>query len=115
MSNKGSNNILEIQDFGIGIDEIEQKPYIKNHLFLESDTCQKGYDLIHEIKNIAIDLQWSLTEKRKSKYFAIDLQNLRNNLTYINIGGRKVSQFSNEDMFLFLCFFILLPHFAYND
>ncbi|NJR45523.1 MAG: nucleotidyltransferase family protein [Hyellaceae cyanobacterium CSU_1_1] len=59
---------------------------------------------MHEIKNIAIDLQWSLTEKRKSKYFPIDLYNLKNNLTYINIGGRKISQLSNEDMFLFLCF-----------
>ncbi|NJO96419.1 MAG: nucleotidyltransferase family protein [Pleurocapsa sp. CRU_1_2] len=64
----------------------------------------KGYDLIHETKNIAIDLQWSLTEKRKSKYFAIDLQSLKNNLTYITIGGRQISQFSNEHMLLFLCF-----------
>ncbi|MEO0011716.1 MAG: hypothetical protein RLZZ535_105 [Cyanobacteriota bacterium] len=86
------------------IDKLDQKPYIKNYLFLESDTCQKGYDLIHETKNIAIDLQWSLTEKRKSKYFSIDLQNLKNNLTYINIAGRQIAQFSNEDMLLFLCF-----------
>lgn len=86
------------------IEKSQQEPYIKNHLFLESDSYQKGYDLINKSKNIAIDLQWSLTEKRKSKYFPIDLYDLKNNLTYINIGGRKIPQFSPEYMLLFLCF-----------
>jgi hypothetical protein len=86
------------------IEKLEENLYIKNSLFLESDTCQKGYEVIHSQKNIVIDLQWSLTEKRKSQYFPINFSDLKANATHINIGGRKVSQFATEDMFLFLCF-----------
>ncbi|AFZ34358.1 hypothetical protein Sta7437_0767 [Stanieria cyanosphaera PCC 7437] len=86
------------------IAEIEQKPYLQYKNFLESKEIQRKYDFIHSQKQIAIDLQWSITEKRLNDFFKLDLEYLINNSQLTSLGGAKVAQFSLEDLLLYLCF-----------
>lgn len=72
--------------------------------FLQSESNQKGYDFVNKDKNIAIDLQWSLTTKAQCHYFSLDFEQLQQNLAEVSLAGIKLPQFSPENMFLFLCF-----------
>jgi hypothetical protein len=84
--------------------EIEQKPYLQYKNFLESKEIQQKYNFIHSQKQIAIDLQWSITEKRLNDFFKLDLEYLINNSQLTPLAGAKVAQFSLEDLLLYLCF-----------
>ncbi|NJL52548.1 MAG: nucleotidyltransferase family protein [Hydrococcus sp. SU_1_0] len=74
------------------------------HNFLESDKFQKKYNLIHPQKNVAVDLQWSLTERRITRFFPVDFQHLQQNSQKISFLNSEILQFSSEDMVLYLCF-----------
>ena len=81
-----------------------QKPYLQYKQFLEAKEFQKKYNLIHAQKNIVIDLQWSLTENRIYRFFPVRIEHFQENAKQVTLGGVEVSQFSSEDMLLYLCF-----------
>jgi hypothetical protein len=86
------------------LDAAKEQSYFQYKQFLESKEFQKKYDFIHGKKKIAIDLQWSLTENRISRFFPVDLKHFQKNAKLVSLGGVEVLQFSSEDMLLYLCF-----------
>ena len=62
------------------ISRLEERPYMAYKEFLlESEETQKKYNLFHKNKHVAIDLQWSLTERRIDRFFPVDFQHLKEN------------------------------------
>ena len=86
------------------IDRLEERPYMAYKEFLESEETQKKYNLFHKNNRVAIDLQWSLTERRIDRFFPVDFQHLNTNASSITLAGIEIKQFSAEDMLLYLCF-----------
>jgi hypothetical protein len=84
--------------------QIEKNNLLNQGNFLQAEINQKGYDLIHKEKKIAIDLQWSVTARYKFQYFPLRFKDLQKNPSYIAIAGKKIPQFSSENMLLYLCF-----------
>jgi hypothetical protein len=84
--------------------KLEDRPYMKYKIFLESEKTQKKYNLIHTQKRIAIDLQWSLTERRITRFFPVNFSHLHAHSQLVSLGGMEVRQFSSEDTLLYLCF-----------
>ena len=72
--------------------------------YLQSENNQKGYDFVHKSKDIAIDLQWSLTEKAKSRYFNLSFEQLQQNAGKVILADTELAQFAPETMVLYLCF-----------
>ena len=83
---------------------VENNPDLRYGSYLQSENNQKGYDFVHRTKNIAIDLQWSLTEKAKSRYFNLSFEQLKNSASEILLADTKLAQFAPETMILYLCF-----------
>ncbi len=81
-----------------------EKPYLRYKQFLEAKEFQKKYNLIHQGEKIVIDLQWSLTENRISRFFPVDFKYFQENAKVVSLGGSEVPQFSSEDLLLYLCF-----------
>ncbi|MGL6341044.1 MAG: nucleotidyltransferase domain-containing protein, partial [Waterburya sp.] len=86
------------------IAQLASRPYLAYQEFLESEETQKKYNLAHTQKNIAIDLQWSLTERRINRFFPVNFQHINSNSSSISLAAVKIKQFSAEDMLLYLCF-----------
>ncbi len=86
------------------IAEVENNLDLRYGDFLQSENNQKGYDLINKSNGIAIDLQWSLTEKAKSQYFSLDFEQLKANAGGISLADHQIPQFNPETMVLYLCF-----------
>lgn len=86
------------------IAQVEDNPALRYGSFLQSESNQKGYDLINKSNGIAIDLQWSLTEKAKSYYFALDFEQLKKNAGEVSLADNLIPQFNSETMVLYLCF-----------
>lgn len=93
--------------------EYEKKEYTTNakdsevlrqSLFLQSETRQKGYNFINHKKKLAIDLQWSLTEKALSRYFNLSFEQLEQNAGDVMLADTQLAQFAPETMVLYLCF-----------
>lgn len=83
---------------------VKDHPEIQYGSFLQSENNQKGYDFLHPETKIAIDLQWSLTEKAKSRYFPLDFAQLSQNTCEVSLADHQLSQFAPEIMVLYLCF-----------
>ena len=83
---------------------LEERPYMAYKEFLESEETQKKYNLFHKENKVAIDLQWSLTERRIDRFFPVDFQHLDAHADSMTLAGTKIKQFSAEDMLLYLCF-----------
>lgn len=83
---------------------VENNPDLRYGSYLQSENNQKAYDFVHRTKNIAIDLQWSLTEKAKSRYFNLSFEQLKNNAGEVLLADTKLAQFAPETMVLYLCF-----------
>lgn len=86
------------------IGKLEDRPYMKYKIFLESEKIQKKYNLVHAQRRIAIDLQWSLTERRITRFFPVDFSHLYAYSQIVSLGGMEIRQFSPEDTLLYLCF-----------
>ncbi|PSB07017.1 hypothetical protein C7B62_21155 [Pleurocapsa sp. CCALA 161] len=86
------------------IAQLARHPYMTYQEFLESEETQKKYELFHAQKNIVIDLQWSLTERRINRFFPVNFQHISSNSSSIYLGATEIKQFSSEDMLLYLCF-----------
>jgi hypothetical protein len=86
------------------IAQLASRPYMAYQEFLESEETQKKYNLFHVKKNITIDLQWSLTERRIDHFFPVNFQHINSNSSSIYLGTTEIKQFSPEDMLLYLCF-----------
>ncbi|MEL6494575.1 MAG: nucleotidyltransferase family protein [Cyanobacteria bacterium J06623_7] len=86
------------------IAQVKDNPELRYGSFLQSEANQKGYDFINPNNKIAIDLQWSLTEKAKSRYFNLSFEQLSQNTSEVVIADNKLPQFAPEVMVLYLCF-----------
>ena len=86
------------------IAQVKDNPELRYGSFLQSESCQKGYDFVHPVKKIAIDLQWSVVEKAKRRYFALNFEQLSQNTTEVVLADNKLPQFAPEVMVLYLCF-----------
>lgn len=85
----------------------ENQPYISSAVFIENQKNQKSLvfarkgDLL-DYKNFFIELHWSLSDH--SMPLNVDFDSLWKNRTYIELSGKKVPQFSPEDLLVYLCF-----------
>ena len=86
------------------IAEVKDNPEVRYGAFLQSENNQKGYDFYNPNNQIAIDLQWSVTEKAKSHYFKLNFEQLKQNTAEVSLAGNSLPQFASEVMVLYLCF-----------
>ena len=86
------------------IAQVKDNPALRYGSFLQSEANQKGYDFYHPTKEIAIDLQWSVTVKTQSHYFDVDFEQFKQNATEVELAGDKLPQFAPEIMVIYLCF-----------
>lgn len=86
------------------IAEVKDNPKVRYGSFLQSENNQKGYDFYNPANKIAIDLQWSVTEKAKSHYFNLNFEQLKQNTSEVSLAGNQIPQFEPEVMVLYLCF-----------
>lgn len=86
------------------IAKVKDNPALRYGSFLQSEANQKGYDFYNSTKEIAIDLQWSVTVKTQSHYFDVDFEQFKQNATEVELAGNKLPQFAPEMMVLYLCF-----------
>ena len=86
------------------IAKVKDNPSLRYGSFLQSENNQKGYDFYNPVNKIAIDLQWSVTEKAKSHYFNLNFEQLKQNTTEVTLADTKLPQFAPEVMVLYLCF-----------
>ena len=86
------------------IAEVKDNPEVRYGSFLQSENNQKGYDFYNPTNKIAIDLQWSVTEKAKARYFNLNFEQLKQNTGEVSLADNKLPQFEAEIMLLYLCF-----------
>ena len=86
------------------IAKVKDNSHLRYGSFLQSEDNQKGYDFINPVNKIAIDLQWSVAEKAKSRYFNLNFEQLSQNTTEVTLADNKLPQFAPEVMVLYLCF-----------
>lgn len=86
------------------IAQVKDNPSLRYGSFLQSENNQKGYDFYNPVNKIAIDLQWSVTEKAKSYYFDLNFEQLKQNTTEVTLADNRLPQFAPEIMVLYLCF-----------
>ena len=86
------------------IAKVKDNPEVRYGSFLQSEDNQKGYDFVNPVNKIAVDLQWSVAEKAKMRYFNLNFEQLTQHTTEVVLAGVKMPQFMPEVMVLYLCF-----------
>lgn len=81
--------------------EAQEKPYFQFEQFLESAKYQGSYDFLHNNKEVAVELHWSLT--RKDFAFPVDFKHLWKHIEPVSLAGMTVPNFSPEYSLLYLC------------
>lgn len=83
------------------ITQVAKTSYGKSSIFLESLNHQKSLEFVDESQLFIVELHWSLFNK--SYPVKVSFEHLWQNKAEFNLSGKSFSQFSMEDLLIYLC------------
>ena len=93
--------------------EAKDKPYFQNNIFLESPQHQGSYDLYNPETQVQFEMHWSLTTKAFP--FSPTFEYLWQNTESVIFAGRKVPQFSQEILLIYICVHASKPKHTWSE